>query len=128
MTLLRDLQSEFNTAIIMITHDLGVVAGLCDKVMVMYAGQTMEYGSVNDIFYKPSHPYTQGLLHSIPRMDSQHDLLITIPGNPPNVLHLPPGCPFQERCSKVESQCKSIMPPLQTFAETDNVHATGKEG
>lgn len=117
MTLLRELQSEFNTAIIMITHDLGVVAGLCDKVMVMYAGQAMEYGSVDDIFYDPTHPYTQGLLHSIPRMDSPNDSLITIPGNPPNVLHLPPGCPFQDRCSKVEKKCQEVMPSLESFSE-----------
>ncbi len=115
MSLLQELQSEFHTAIIMITHDLGVVAGLCDDVMVMYAGQTMEYGSVNDIFYQPSHPYTQGLLHSIPRMDIETESLIAIPGNPPNVLHLPPGCPFQDRCPQVTSLCKTQMPALTRF-------------
>ena len=103
MTLLRELQSEFNTAIIMITHDLGVVAGLCDKVLVMY-GQTMEYGSVEDIFYRPTHPYTQGL-HSIPEWIPRRRTHC-YPGNPPNVLHLPPGCPFQDRCSHVSDICK----------------------
>lgn len=128
MTLLRELQSEFNTAIIMITHDLGVVAGLCDKVMVMYAGQTMEYGSVDDIFYRPTHPYTQGLLHSIPRMDSDHDKLITIPGNPPNVLHLPSGCPFQERCSRAQAHCKVTTPELTTFANNRQRACHWQEG
>ena len=71
MTLMNELKREFNTAIIMITHDLGVVAGICDKVLVMYAGRTMEYGRVNDIFYRPSHPYTEGLLRAIPRLDTE---------------------------------------------------------
>ena len=101
MTLLNELKRDFNTAIIMITHDLGVIAGLCDKVLVMYAGRTMEYGKVNDIFYRPSHPYTEGLLKAIPRLDSEGEVLATIPGNPPNLLRLPKGCPFQERCHRV---------------------------
>ena len=98
MTLMNELKREFNTAIVMITHDLGVVAGICDKVLVMYAGRTMEYGRVNDIFYRPSHPYTEGLLRAIPRLDTEGEVLPTIPGNPPNLLRLPTGCPFQERC------------------------------
>ena len=95
MTLMNELKREFNTSIIMITHDLGVVAGICDKVLVMYAGRTMEYGRVNDIFYRPSHPYTEGLLRAIPRLDTEGEILPTIPGNPPNLLRLPKGCPFQ---------------------------------
>ncbi|MDW2149948.1 ABC transporter ATP-binding protein, partial [Vibrio sp. 378] len=101
MDLLNELKSEFNTAIIMITHDLGVVAGSCDKVLVMYAGRTMEYGNVNEIFYNPSHPYAEGLLKAIPRLDTEGEILPTIPGNPPNLLRLPPGCPYQERCHRV---------------------------
>ncbi|MDW2334877.1 ATP-binding cassette domain-containing protein, partial [Vibrio sp. 1069] len=89
MDLLNELKSEFNTAIIMITHDLGVVAGSCDKVLVMYAGRTMEYGNVNEIFYNPSHPYAEGLLKAIPRLDTEGEILPTIPGNPPNLLRLP---------------------------------------
>ena len=85
MTLMNELKREFNTSIIMITHDLGVVAGICDKVLVMYAGRTMEYGRVNDIFYRPSHPYTEGLLRAIPRLDTEGEELPTIPGNPPNL-------------------------------------------
>ncbi|MBP8064814.1 MAG: oligopeptide ABC transporter ATP-binding protein OppD, partial [Aeromonadaceae bacterium] len=91
MTLMNELKREFNTSIIMITHDLGVVAGICDKVLVMYAGRTMEYGRVNDIFYRPSHPYTEGLLRAIPRLDTEGEELPTIPGNPPNLLRLPTG-------------------------------------
>jgi len=116
MTLLNELKSEFNTAIIMITHDLGVVAGSCDKVLVMYAGRTMEYGKVDDIFYHPSHPYTEGLLKSIPRLDSEGDELPTIAGNPPNMLHLPKGCPFQDRCPRVMDICRGDAPVLQPFS------------
>ncbi|POF59003.1 ABC transporter ATP-binding protein, partial [Vibrio vulnificus] len=86
MDLLNELKQEFNTAIIMITHDLGVVAGSCDKVLVMYAGRTMEYGTVDEIFYNPSHPYAEGLLKAIPRLDTEGEILPTIPGNPPNLL------------------------------------------
>ncbi len=115
MTLLQELKRDFNTAIIMITHDLGVVAGLCDKVLVMYAGRTMEYGPVDDIFYKPSHPYTEGLLRAIPRLDNDGLELATIPGNPPNLLRLPKGCPFQERCHRAQARCFSEAPSLDTF-------------
>ena len=94
MTLLNELKREFNTAIIMITHDLGVVAGICDQVMVMYAGRTMEYGTAEQIFYHPTHPYSIGLMDAIPRLDGNEEHLVTIPGNPPNLLHLPKGCPF----------------------------------
>ncbi len=117
MTLLNELKRDFNTAIIMITHDLGVIAGLCDKVLVMYAGRTMEYGQVNDIFYKPSHPYTEGLLKAIPRLDSEGEALATIPGNPPNLLRLPVGCPFQERCHRVSDVCCQQAPALTGFGE-----------
>ncbi|MEC6815825.1 ABC transporter ATP-binding protein [Photobacterium toruni] len=117
MELLNDLKSDFNTSIIMITHDLGVVAGSCDKVLVMYAGRTMEYGDINDIFYRPSHPYTEGLLRAIPRLDTEGEDLPTIPGNPPNLLRLPVGCPYQERCHRVLSRCKQESPLLTPFAQ-----------
>ncbi|CAH8206471.1 ABC transporter ATP-binding protein [Vibrio aestuarianus] len=117
MDLLNELKSEFNTAIIMITHDLGVVAGSCDKVLVMYAGRTMEYGSVDEIFYNPSHPYAEGLLKAIPRLDTEGEILPTIPGNPPNLLRLPPGCPYQERCHRVTDRCKREAPVLLPFAD-----------
>jgi len=116
MQLLNELKEKFNTAIIMITHDLGVVAGSCDKVLVMYAGRTMEYGKVNDIFYTPSHPYTEGLLKSIPRLDTEGDILPTIPGNPPNLLSLPKGCAYQERCHRAQAHCQQEQPQLIPFA------------
>ncbi|EGU37082.1 ABC transporter ATP-binding protein [Vibrio renipiscarius] len=117
MDLLNELKQEFNTAIIMITHDLGVVAGSCDKVLVMYAGRTMEYGSVDDIFYNPSHPYAEGLLRAIPRLDTEGDVLPTIPGNPPNLLRLPTGCPYQERCHRVTERCSQEAPILLPFGD-----------
>ncbi|WP_307980517.1 ABC transporter ATP-binding protein [uncultured Haemophilus sp.] len=114
MTLLNELKREFNTAIIMITHDLGVVAGICDQVMVMYAGRTMEYGTAEQIFYHPTHPYSIGLMDAIPRLDSNEEHLVTIPGNPPNLLHLPKGCPFSPRCQFATEQCQTA-PKLTTF-------------
>lgn len=116
MTLLNELKHEFNTAIIMITHDLGVVAGICDKVLVMYAGRTMEYGLARDIFYQPSHPYSIGLLNAVPRLDDEGQSLITIPGNPPNLLRLTKGCPFQPRCAYAMVQC-NLPPPLASFGD-----------
>ena len=114
MTLLNELKREFNTAIIMITHDLGVVAGICDQVMVMYAGRTMEYGTAEQIFYHPTHPYSIGLMDAIPRLDSNEEHLVTIPGNPPNLLHLPKGCPFSPRCQFATEQCQTA-PKLTSF-------------
>ncbi|AIR66750.1 ABC transporter ATP-binding protein [Enterobacter sp. Ap-916] len=116
MTLLNELKREFNTAIIMITHDLGVVAGICDKVLVMYAGRTMEYGNARDVFYKPVHPYSIGLLNAVPRLDAEGESLLTIPGNPPNLLRLPQGCPFQPRCQFAMEACNSA-PPLEQFGD-----------
>ncbi|WP_204794261.1 oligopeptide ABC transporter ATP-binding protein OppD [Oceanisphaera litoralis] len=117
MALLNELKREFNTATILITHDLGVVAGSCDRVLVMYAGSTMEAGSVDDIFYRPSHPYTEGLLKAIPRLDADGEVLPTIDGNPPNLLKLPPGCPFQDRCHRVQDICRRQTPPLTAFGK-----------
>ncbi|WP_019934061.1 oligopeptide ABC transporter ATP-binding protein OppD [Oceanimonas smirnovii] len=116
MSLLNELKTEFNTAIILITHDLGVVAGSCDRVLVMYAGRTMETGAVRELFYQPEHPYTQGLLQAIPRLDSNSETLHTIAGNPPNLLRLPPGCPFQQRCPHVFARCREQTPPLVNTA------------
>ncbi len=112
IALLRELQRDFGTAIVLITHDLGVVAGLCDKVMVMYGGRAMETGSAQDIFSHASHPYTCGLLHAVPRMDRERESLLAIPGAPPNMARPPEGCPFHPRCALVGSQCSSIRPDL----------------
>jgi oligopeptide transport system ATP-binding protein len=111
--LLRELQRDHGTAIVMITHDLGVVAGLCDDVMVMYGGRVMEHASADDIFHRPSHPYTRGLLAALPRLDAGAGALVSIPGNPPNMNALPPGCPFSARCRFVEERCFTTVPLLQ---------------
>ena len=112
-TLMNELKRDFGTTIIMITHDLGVVAGICDRVLVMYAGRTMAYGETDDIFYNPTHPYTKGLLRAIPRLDNESGKLETIPGSPPNLLSLPPGCPFYERCPYAMDICYNVAPPLE---------------
>ncbi len=113
MALLNDLKRDFDTTIIMITHDLGVVAGTCDRILVMYAGRTMAYGKTEEIFYNPTHPYTIGLLGAVPRLDNDNERLTTIPGNPPNLLNLPVGCPFVERCQYAMDICHNTPPELQ---------------
>jgi len=113
MVLLNELKCDFGTTIIMITHDLGVVAGICDRVLVMYAGRTMAYGETEEIFYTPTHPYTIGLLKAIPRLDDDKGKLETIPGSPPNLLNLPTGCPFHERCTHAMDICRDVPPPLE---------------
>jgi oligopeptide transport system ATP-binding protein len=113
LDLMGDLKREFNTSIVLITHDLGVIAGLADRVMVMYGGRVIETGEVRDIFYRPGHPYTQALLNSMPRIDSDTmEDLPTIPGQPPNLQHLPPGCSFHDRCVKRFDRCVAEVPVL----------------
>ena len=121
IALLRELQREHGTAIVMITHDLGVVAGLCDQVMVLYGGRVMEQGSAESIFYQPTHPYTVGLLGAIPRIGQDGNTLLAIPGAPPNMAHLPPGCPFSERCSWAEPRCAGDRPTLISVPEQAGV-------
>jgi oligopeptide transport system ATP-binding protein len=116
LVLLRELQRDFKTAIVLITHDLGVVAGVCDQVMVLYAGRVMEQGSAEDIFYRPSHPYTTGLLGAIARLDRTEQALIAIPGSPPNMSQASGGCPFQPRCSMAQSVCSTQVPILKPTA------------
>ncbi|MGF6270113.1 peptide/nickel transport system ATP-binding protein [Lelliottia nimipressuralis] len=106
LRLLKSLQQQTQTAILLITHDLGVVAQVCSRVVVMYGGQVMEEGSVEDIFYRPAHPYTKGLLASLPRADEANHRLSPIEGTPPGLLNPPPGCPFAERCPKRMPQCE----------------------
>ena len=99
LDLISDLQAEFGSAVIIITHDLGVVAELSDDILVMYAGRVAEYGSAADIFARPGHPYTWGLLASMPRMDRERlTRLVPIPGTPPSLIRVPSGCPFHPRC------------------------------
>ena len=117
LALLRDLQRNHGTAIVMITHDLGVVAGICDEVMVLYGGRVMEQGSAESIFYQPTHPYTIGLLGALPRLDQGGATLMAIPGAPPNMARLPVGCPFSERCTQSEPRCLTQRPALSGVAE-----------
>jgi oligopeptide transport system ATP-binding protein len=113
--LVGELRDKSNMSVILITHDLAVVAEICDRIIVMYAGELVETGTVEDIFYRPRHPYTQGLLASVPRMDRlSDDELHAIPGNPPNLLDLPTGCRFRDRCEKAEEICFQV-PPLQVL-------------
>ncbi|QDL53387.1 oligopeptide/dipeptide ABC transporter ATP-binding protein [Rhodoferax aquaticus] len=120
LTLLRELQRDFGTAIVMITHDLGVVAGLCDQVMVLYGGRVMEQGNAQHIFHHASHPYTLGLLRAIPRMDRDDASLLAIPGAPPNMAKLPKGCPFSERCQFADDTCAQTMPLLSLLPGSTN--------
>jgi oligopeptide transport system ATP-binding protein len=111
--LVGELRDKSNMSMILITHDLAVVAEVCDRIIVMYAGEMVETGTVDDIFYRPRHPYTQGLLASVPRLDRlSDDELHAIPGNPPNLLDLPSGCRFRDRCSMAREVCFGV-PPLQ---------------
>jgi len=118
LDLMRELQAEIGMAILFITHDLGVVAELADRVVVMYAGRVVETGSAEDVFLRPKMPYTIGLLNSIPRVGQKKSMgrqrLLAIPGNVANPLALPPGCPFHPRCSFRTEACREAVPPLES--------------
>ncbi|HEY7995005.1 MAG TPA: ABC transporter ATP-binding protein [Candidatus Eremiobacteraceae bacterium] len=119
LDLMRDLQKRLNSAIIMITHDLGVVAEVCENVLVMYGGNMIEYGTADQIFNSPKHPYTWGLLDSLPRLDEKgRRRLVPIEGQPPNLLKLPTGCKFAARCRYAQPKHFEIEPPLMDFGET----------
>lgn len=114
LRLLDELRQEFRMAVILITHDLGVVAEVCDRVIVMYGGRVMESGSLHDIFKGSRHPYTRGLLESVPRLDQERGgRLKGIPGSPPSLRKPPPGCPFAARCSYRLEGCTAAPPPLE---------------
>ena len=113
LTLMRNLKGEFGSAILLITHDLGVVAEMCDSVAVMYAGQIVEQATTMELFTNPKHPYTQGLLASIPRLGKKQDRLHVITGSVPNPLALPPGCAFRPRCPVKAPRSESEIPPLK---------------
>ncbi len=113
MTLLQELQAERQMGLILITHDLGVVADVADRIAVMYAGRIVEQADVFDLYARPAHPYTKGLLESIPRLDQKGEVLAAIGGLPPNLTRIPPGCPFNPRCSYVQDVCRhDPRPPL----------------
>ena len=119
LDLIKDLSNEYQTSVIMITHDLGVVASLCTKIIIMYGGKIVESGTEREIFYEPKHPYTRGLLNSINNPDDDDDTkLESIPGSPPDLLAPPAGCPFVDRCEHAMYVCKE-KPPLKTqFSES----------
>ncbi|MBR3265562.1 MAG: ABC transporter ATP-binding protein [Erysipelotrichaceae bacterium] len=120
LELIDTLRKETNTAVIMITHDLGVVAKLCDRVAIMYGGKMVEIGTDKEIFYNPKHPYTKGLLNCIARTseDEVEQSLQPIPGSPPDLLNPPKGCPFVDRCDKAMRVCKEYMPDAASFSQT----------
>ena len=120
LDLMKSLQKKVGTAIIFITHNLGVVAEMCDRVSVMYAGKIVEQGTDEDIFYRPAHPYTMGLLESMPRLDEDtHERLIPIKGTPVDLLNPPEGCHFGPRCSHCMKICLTKEPP---YADLGNGH------
>jgi len=121
LDLLRALQAEHGMGIVLISHDLGVVAGLVDRVAVMYAGKVVERGSVDDVYYASRHPYTRGLLASLPRLDDDHRRPLTpIEGSPPSLLSLPPGCAFRPRCSSAEDLCAQDEPALRVAGQVES--------
>ncbi len=119
LELIASLREKQGLSVVMITHDLGVVASLCDRIAIMYGGKIVEVGSDREIFYEPAHPYTRGLLNCVtnPEEDGEKDLE-PIPGTPPDLLKPPAGCPFVDRCSEAMKICKVKMPPMEQFTET----------
>jgi oligopeptide/dipeptide ABC transporter ATP-binding protein len=126
LTVLKKAQDETNAATIMITHDLGLIAELADRVIVMYAGKIVELGDVHTIFAAPRHPYTVGLMESLPRLTVDEDWLRPIPGQPPSLINRPPGCPFHPRCflSQGRARCREEEPPLKPVAAGIGPHMT----
>ncbi len=122
LDLIRNLSQEFGTATILITHDLGVVAGMCDDMMVMYAGKVIERCNVMDLYRDPAHPYSIGLLRSVPRLDdNSKERLVPIEGLPPDLIDLPDNCPFNPRCIYAADKCREEMPPLGNVSREGQV-------
>lgn len=112
LEIVQELSDRLGTSVIMITHDLGVVAGMCDRIVVMYAGRIIEEAHTDELFADPKHPYTQGLINSVPRLDKkERQKLTSIPGQPPNLIDLPDCCPFYPRCTHTMDICKTTYPP-----------------
>ncbi|MDX3691155.1 ABC transporter ATP-binding protein [Streptomyces europaeiscabiei] len=126
MDLLAELQREYHMGLILITHDLGVVADVADKIAVMYAGRIVEQAPVHEIYKRPAHPYTKGLLESIPRLDQKGRELYAIKGLPPNLLHVPTGCAFNPRCPQAQDVCTTEIPALLQVTEPDGSELTGR--
>jgi oligopeptide/dipeptide ABC transporter ATP-binding protein len=120
LSLLKDIQKRSGLAMIFITHNMGIVAKMCDKVAVMYAGRLVERAPVRTIFTKPAHPYTEALLHAMPKLTEKSERLWSIDGQPPDLANLPPGCAFSPRCPKAEERCHHDVPP--EFQVGENHH------
>jgi peptide/nickel transport system ATP-binding protein len=121
LEVIQDVQQETHAAVVFITHDLGVIARLADRVQVMYAGRVAELGAVDDIFGSPTHPYTRGLLDSLPRLDAEGtERLQPIPGAPPSMVSPPPACPFHPRCPMAQPICSTETPPLRFIGGTQS--------
>jgi oligopeptide transport system ATP-binding protein len=122
LELIKELTRKLGTAVILITHSLGVVAGMCDTICVMYAGRIVERGRTEDIFESPKHPYTMGLIRSVPRLDQETKTrLYSIPGQPPNVIDLPDCCPFYPRCEQAMDICREKYPSIVSFENNQSV-------
>ena len=118
LDLIADLKEEFNSSVILITHDLGVVAQVCDRVLIMYGGKIVEQGTAEEIFYSPNHPYTKGLLSCVTNPEADDSVLTPIPGSPPDLLKPPAGCPFLDRCEHAMKICRDYMPEETVFSPT----------
>lgn len=126
MELLAELQREYNMGLILITHDLGVVADVADEIAVMYAGRIVETAPIHELYKRPAHPYTKGLLDSIPRLDQKGQELFAIKGLPPNLLKIPSGCAFNPRCPMAQDVCRSEIPALHQVTERDGAELAGR--
>ncbi|MFJ8625538.1 ABC transporter ATP-binding protein [Kitasatospora sp. NPDC093550] len=126
MDLLAELQAEYNMGLILITHDLGVVADVADKIAVMYAGRIVETAPVHELYANPAHPYTKGLLRSIPRLDQKGQELYAIKGLPPNLLKVPTGCAFNPRCDVATDLCRTEIPALHHVTDKDGMELIGR--
>ena len=129
LDMMKELREKLGTAMILITHDLGVVAEMCDKVAVIYAGEIVESGSLEQVFHRPSHPYTQGLFGAIPSIDSEDESkrLVAIPGLPPDPTNLPEGCKFAPRCRWATDECRKSAPCNKEIEPGHFVLCSGKE-
>ena len=119
MRLLAEVRAELGTAVILVTHDVGIVAGSCDEMVVLYGGRIMESGPVEGLFAAPRHPYTRGLLAAVPRLDRDDERLPAIPGDPPDLGRLPAGCPYAARCPRAVERCEGERPALVALASDD---------
>ena len=126
LELLKDLRVKYKLTVVLITHDLGVVADVADKIAVMYAGRIVETAPVHELYARPAHPYTRGLLDSIPRLDQKGQELYAIKGLPPNLLRIPPGCAFNPRCPRAQDVCRAEVPELFPVAEDDGTPLEGR--